>query len=258
VPPWAELAEGVSRLEHWLLPAECLLCRRPSGGLRSDPLICAPCRARWSPLPHPQCSRCGQPLVPDIACRLCATWPAEFGRVVSAVWLDGPAREAVHLLKYDGWWRVASELAETMRRAWPGLPNPTQVPIPLGATRLRSRGYNQSAALAAALGRALGVPVSEGALRRRRETRTQTALTPEERAANLAGAFVGSGPALELPVLVDDVFTTGATLAEAARALLAQGAPAVAGITFARAPRPLAEAMAAPERERIKLFWRRA
>jgi predicted amidophosphoribosyltransferase len=100
--------------------------------------------------------------------------------------------------------------------------------------------------------------VSEGGLRRRRETRTQTALTPEERAANLAGAFVGSGPRLELPVLVDDVFTTGATLAEAARALLAQGSPAVAGITFARAPRPLADAMAAPERDRVPFFWRRA
>jgi ComF family protein len=166
--------------------------------------------------------------------------------VRSAVWLDSLAREAVHLLKYSGWWRVAEPMAETMRRALPLPAGTTLVPIPLGATRERYRGYNQSAVLAESLGRLLHVPVMRDALLRRRETTTQTALTPEERRANLAGAFVAKGAPPRNPVLVDDVFTTGATLAEAAGALRAAGVGAVGGITFARAPRPLAEAAAAP------------
>jgi ComF family protein len=136
-------------------------------------------------------------------------------------------------------------MASAMRRVVSLPRNTTLVPIPLGPTRLRKRGYNQSAVLAAALGTIWGVPVEQRVLRRARETTTQTALTPEERRANLAGAFVSVGVVPGAVMLVDDVFTTGATLAAAAAALLRAGAPAVAGITFARAPRPLAEAAAA-------------
>jgi predicted amidophosphoribosyltransferase len=100
--------------------------------------------------------------------------------------------------------------------------------------------------LAAAIGKLLQLPVVEAVLRRRRETTTQTALTPEGRRANLAGAFEAAGPLPTYPVLVDDVFTTGATLAAAASALVAAGASAVGGMTFARAPRPLADAAEGP------------
>jgi len=151
----------------------------------------------------------------------------------------------VHLLKYQGWWRVSDVMADTIRRFAPPPAGSTLVPIPLGATRLRTRGYNQSAVLADALGRLLGLPVAHRAIRRRRETTTQTALTPEERRANLAGAFEPAGAPPANPVLVDDVFTTGATLAEAALALLGAGAGAVSAVTFARAQRPLADAAAA-------------
>lgn len=156
------------------------------------------------------------------------------------MWLDGGARHAVHLLKYGGWRGLAGTMARVMLREAPMPPGAALVPVPLGAARQRARGYNQSAELAMALGRLSGIPVVATLLRRRRETATQTALTPEERRANLRGAFAATGGFSGTAVLVDDVFTTGATLAEAAEALVRCGAGAVTGITFARAPRPLA------------------
>ena len=181
-----------------------------------------------------------------LACRLCAGWPPGLSAVRSAVWLDAGARRAVHLLKYEGWWRISEAMALPMRRLFSTGAPVSLIPIPLGTTRLRTRGYNQSAVLARAVGQWLGEPVAEHALRRRRDTRTQTALTPEERRANLSGAFVAQGRPPENIVLVDDVFTTGATLVEAAEALMAAGAAGVTGVTFARAPRPLADAEAMP------------
>lgn len=245
MPRWADCAGALAAVERWLLPAECLICHSGLPPTPLDPLICQPCAGRWTPLSHPRCGRCGQPLVPGIACRLCSTWPPGLDAVSSAVWLDQGARRAVHLLKYEGWWRVAEVMAETIRRLAPPPPGSTLVPIPLGATRLSTRGYNQSAVLAEGIGTLMGLPVAAHAIRRRRETTTQTALTPEERRANLAGAFEPDGTPPAHPVLVDDVFTTGATLAEAATALIGGGAGTVSAVTFARAQRPLADAAAA-------------
>jgi ComF family protein len=227
------LARGVERL---LLPASCLLCREALATVDDDALICGLCRSRWEPLAPPICQRCGDPLHLGLACRLCTAWPAGLRTARSAVWLEGTARRAVHHLKYDGWWRAADAMADAMRGLAPLTGGPTLVPIPLGARRRRKRGYNQSERLAAAVAARTGGRVREGLLRRGRETTTQTRLTPEERQANVADAFEarGAGGWGRL-VLVDDVFTTGATLAAAAAALLAGGAAEVHAVTFARA-----------------------
>jgi predicted amidophosphoribosyltransferase len=192
-------------------------------------------------------------------CRLCAEWPAAFGLARSAVWLDAGAREAVHALKYGGLPRIATELAAAMVGLdVPGLNAGLLVPVPLGRARLRDRGYNQSERLARALGRRWRRPVVD-LLVRTRDTAAQTALTPEARLANVAGAFemrnaeggtrndsTGECSAFRVPtsaferplILVDDVFTTGATLAEAARALERAGAGTVSAVTFGRAVVP--------------------
>jgi len=167
------------------------------------------------------------------------------------VWLAEGAQQAVHALKYGGLPRIADDLAIVMAPLRPRSDAAAAlIPIPLASRRLRARGYNQSELLARALARTWRIPVLPDLLIRTRETPTQTALTPGTRLANVAGAFgtrnaeVGTrnSPAFQLPssalILVDDVFTTGATLAEAARALTQAGATTIHGVTFARAAIP--------------------
>jgi ComF family protein len=177
----------------------------------------------------------------DLACRICADWAPGLARVRSAVWLEDSARRAVHRLKYEGWWRVAEAMADAMSDLEPLTGRVSLIPVPLGSRRSRDRGYNQSERIATELGRRIGAPVRTDLLHRVRETRTQTALTPEARAANLAGAFAGGAAGGIEAVLVDDVFTTGATLVSAAAALAAAGAARVEGVTFARAMEPIAD-----------------
>ena len=231
---------SVAELERWLLPAACLLCEAPIGSREGDALVCSLCRSRWRRLPEPVCGRCGQPAWPDAACRICAGWTEGPTRVRSAVWLNDSARQAVHRLKYEGWWRVAEAMAEVMRGLEPLTGQVSLIPVPLGERRARERGYNQSERIAAALSRLGGATVRTDLLRRVRETRTQTALTPEERQANLTGAFLAADANGVAAVLVDDVFTTGATLVSAAAALRAAGAVRVEAVTFARAMEPIA------------------
>jgi ComF family protein len=234
--PFADrIIATLAGVERWLLPPACLLCNEPVPDREGDALICDLCRVRWRAVPHPVCARCGQPLQKGLDCRLCAEWPEGLVRARSAVWLDGSARAAVHRLKYEGWSRAAEAMAEAMRELEPLTGRVCLIPIPLGGHRLRERGYNQSERIAAALGSRVTLPVRSDLLRRVRETRTQTALTPEARHANVSGAF-HAGPVQGLAlVLVDDVFTTGATLVAAGTALAEAGAVRVEAVTFARA-----------------------
>jgi competence protein ComFC len=247
-----------SALQQLLLPAECLLCHALLAERDAGRIVCPVCRHRWRPVRPPWCERCGQPEPHFGPCRLCAEWPAALALVRSAVWLADGAREAVHALKYGGLPRIAEDLADAMVGLFPAPGSPSQlppllVPIPLAPKRLRERGYNQSEALARALSRRCSIPMAD-VLVRSRETATQTALTPATRLANVAGAFATTNDECRTPnnefrnstfdigystfVLVDDVFTTGATLAEAARALEQAGARTIHGITFGRAVIP--------------------
>lgn len=244
-------------LEQLLLPAECLVCHRLLGPQFVDDIVCPVCRLRWRPVRRPWCERCGQPEPHFGPCRLCREWPAELQSVRSAVWLDGGARRAVHALKYEGLARVGRDMAAIMvRLVERPSPGAILVAIPLGPRRRARRGYNQSEVLAAALAHAWGLTNRPELLVRTRDTPTQTALTPAARLANVAGAFqvrnadcglrieqrMHAQSAIRDPqsalVLVDDVFTTGATLAEAARALAGAGFQSISAVTFGRASIP--------------------
>jgi ComF family protein len=236
---WADLA---IRVERWLLPAECSVCFGPVRG-RHDPLVCDVCRCRWRAIDPPMCPTCGEPTPLGLQCRLCAEWPPDFGPVRSAVQLDPAVRRLVHRFKYEGWWRLADSFAPRMAPLVVDAGDADLVPVPLARRRRRERGYNQAERLAAALGAITGLPVRPDRLRRVRETPTQTRLTPERRRANLAEAFAAARDVRPV-ILVDDVFTTGATLCSAASELLDRGADRVRAVTFARVALPLAGATA--------------
>lgn len=224
-------------LERLLLPNACIACERWVGDHEPDALVCDRCRLRLRPLLG-GCERCRQPLPLIGGCRFCAPWPAELRWARSAVWLDAEAREVVHGLKYSGYHRLAGLMADLVVRHTPRPRGGALVPIPLTPRRLRQRGYNQAALLARALSPIWHLPVREDLLTRRRDAGSQTALTPEERLANVAGAFAAASSAsaiVDEVIIVDDVLTTGATLVTAASAMAAAGWRRIGAVTFARA-----------------------
>lgn len=221
----------------------CLGCDSVIPPDHSHRLICRHCRDRLLPPPAPHCGRCGAPLrqtgreAAGWSCPECAEWPEALLAARSAFLMEPPADRLVHQLKYRGW----RALAEPMGRMMAGVCWPDElhwpaviVPVPTTRRREHERGYNQAALLAHALSRATRTPV-RALLSRTSGTRTQTALQPAARAANVAGAFAARDAEGQHVILVDDVLTTGATAAECARALVAADACCVRLITFARA-----------------------
>jgi ComF family protein len=251
-PGLAALAGGLLDL---VLPRHCVACE---GAVEagSSGVVCGRCWASLAALRAPRCERCGHPARLDVVtrrapvgthpCAWCTNLAPYVRAARSVCWIPGGASPAiVHALKYDGWSAVTDGMAERMARlAWPDdvtSERTAVVPVPLAPTRLRERGYNQSALIAEGLAARWGVPAWCGALVRARATTTQTRLTPEQRLRNVAGAFLASAAARGRlrgahVVLVDDVVTTAATLNACAAALIEGGARIVSYVTFARAP----------------------
>ena len=142
-------------------------------------------------------------------------------------------------LKYRPDRDLAEALAKSLAAAFraSGWTATCLAPVPLGRKRLRQRGYNQVGLMAHALGRHLQMPVLSSALVRIRETNSQVGLSPAERERNVAGAFAADPLRLQgqAVLLIDDVYTTGATLGACAQAVRQAGAAAVFGLTVARA-----------------------
>ncbi|MCL6510619.1 MAG: ComF family protein [Anaerolineae bacterium] len=159
--------------------------------------------------------------------------------VISAAMFTSPLREGIHRFKYEGQPQLAAAFAAPMSAIWlaHGMQADVIVAVPLHTTRLRERGFNQSLLLAHHASLAMGIPVEPHALRRIRRTEQQAHLDLPARQENVRGAFaaqpqLAGGKAI---VLLDDVFTTGATLSECASALYQAGARSVIALTLARA-----------------------
>jgi ComF family protein len=229
-----------------LFPRACAVCGALTADTRDAGIVCAVCWSRLPVLPAPRCERCGHPTW-GRSCAWCALLPPYVRAVRSVCWERGDtvAQTIVHALKYDGWPAVASEMAARMARL--DFPRDVReerralIPVPLSATRLRERGYNQSELLAREVAKRWGIGVWADVLRRNRDTATQTQLSAGERMHNVAGAFCPSREGAVMlrgahVLLVDDVVTTASTLNACAAALYEGGARIVSYLTFARAP----------------------
>ncbi|MDR7556100.1 MAG: ComF family protein [Armatimonadota bacterium] len=233
-----------------LFPPRCAACGSREG------VFCGRCQAELCRIAPPVCVRCGDPLAPasgrlvvDTAvravravsphCAACAAAPPAYAVARSLAAYAGPLREAIHAFKYQGARRVADALGALLADAIP--PEVADgvkavVPVPLHASRLRQRGYNQAEALAHPVASRLGVPCLPAALRRCRQEAPQVRSGAAARRTNVAGAFAPGAQAVWATVLlVDDVFSTGATADACAQALRAGGARRVHVLTLARA-----------------------
>ena len=204
------------------------------------PASCAGCRREGTPL----CGECLPALdarldaQPGVPIGLPADLPAPLLQLEWCAPFTGVTRRALHALKYDGERRLVRPLGAAVARRWArvGVAGDVLVPVPASPDRVRDRGYDQAALIAAEVGRGLRMPMAP-ALARTRATTAQFDLDRAARATNLGGAFAvreTAGIAGRWVVLVDDVVTTGATLAACATALLEGGARAVSAVAVAR------------------------
>jgi len=237
----AELGRGLgglaSRALDLALPAVCAGCEREGAALCDE---CEPALdARLE-------------LAPGTPVGLPGDVPEPLAQVEWCASFSGVPRRALHRLKYAGDRRLAEPLGRAVGRRWirAGAGGDAFVPVPASPDRVADRGYDQADLIARAAGRVASLPVWP-LLERTRVTAAQFDLDRPARAGNVAGAFriVATPPAGDVVgdaaggppdltgrwlVLVDDVLTTGSTLAACARVLLDQGALAVSAVTVAR------------------------
>jgi ComF family protein len=239
---------GRAALRHvvdFALPPRCPAC----GTIVPEPnLFCLDCWRSLAFLGEPCCARCGLPFEyetgADSECGRCLADPPPFERLRAAVAYGDTARKVALKLKYSGRPGVAETLAHFMARQLPHCldENAVLVPVPLHRWRIWKRGYNQAALIASALSRRSGIACELDLLRRTRATPPLRGLGRRERALTVRGVFAVAKedrPRLKGRhiILVDDVFTSGATAGACARTLRRAGARSVAVLTWARVVR---------------------
>jgi competence protein ComFC len=251
LPPWLR-SSGLALRRAALdlvYPGDCAACHAPWPSDRADDqYLCVTCERSLARLRPPFCTICAEPfpgeIPPGFSCPNCLGVPHAFDFAIAAWQAEGIVRDMVHAFKYDRRIELRQPLGQLAHAAlrderfrghdW------ILVPVPLHHTRLRERTFNQAAEIAGVLHRLTGFPIS-AALRRVRATSPQASLGRAERLKNLKDAFAlrwtKRGALVGRHVmLIDDVFTSGATAQACADILKTDGhAAVVAVVTVARA-----------------------
>lgn len=232
----------------FILPPRCVVCEASTSSA-GDPWVCQTCWTTVAFVRPPVCAQCGAPFATSVAgigspthrCGACLLHPPPYEQARAVGLYEGALREVIHAMKYRPVFGLVRPLAELLSGQfavhWGHRMPDALVPVPLHRLRLRQREFDQALALANGLGQAVGVPVWREALVRRAHTRSQIGLSADERRRNIRGAFrVQSDPSCEgrSLLLIDDVYTTGATVQECARILRRAGAARVDVYTVAR------------------------
>ena len=249
--PSLTLADRFDWLVDWLYPPRCRACGSRIYG-RDSEYLCDRCWPQIRIVSHPLCTLCGRPF-PDASgddhlCGACLSRHPYFAR--ARAWAcypreelaEHPLREVVQKFKYGRKVSLGKPLGRLMALGCREFLNECRfdviIPVPLHPKRLRWRGFNQSVLLARQVSRACGLPMDLFVLHRSKETPPQTQLTEEERRKNVRHAF-SLNPQKSVKgkkvLLVDDVYTSGATVNECSRTLKRGGAKEIYVLTLARA-----------------------
>ncbi|MBU0700404.1 ComF family protein [bacterium] len=243
-------------LFNLIFPAECSLCPNPLETIKEH-YICSDCIKKITPLDLPWCDKCGKPLSPSFnqiqqpLCRQCRTMKKYFTSARAVGAYEGVLKKAIWLFKYEGKTGLQDTLGHLMadrisHLGWADKVESSSlsregidiiIPVPLHKTRLKARGYNQSDILAVFMGKKLGIPVSRNNLKRIKATVTQASLKRSQRIKNIHNAFCIKQPdkfSGKRILLIDDVFTTGATSNECSRILKQAGSSDIFVLTLAR------------------------
>lgn len=238
--PTVWLKQFGATLLEFFLPRLCLFCGVAVGEAAAV-AVCPECEARIKWVESPLCTCCGKMFEdregPDRVCGDCQVDPPPFARARAAVLYDGPVTQAITRFKFSRQLAFLPVMQHWLKRplclelvAAADL----LVPVPLHPKRIKKRGFNQSLLLARAFP---GAPVAREAVIRTRHTVPQVGLNPKQRRDNVKGAFAVTDPARvkgKHMLLVDDLYTTGATVKECARVLRRAGARRVEVLTVAR------------------------
>ena len=237
----AKIGRLAVRLLDLLLPPLCLGCRAPVAAVGG---LCASCWGAIHFLAAPLCQRCGHPFAEGHAgaleCGACLSAPPPFDRARAAFRYDERSKGLVLSFKHADRPGLAHAFAPWMARAAKDLLADADwlVPVPLHRWRLFHRRYNQAALLAQSLSRQGTARYRPDVLKRLRRTPPQATLSRSERQKNLKGAIALAVPPEQVAgrriVLIDDVFTTGATIGVCANALRQAGAARIDVVTLAR------------------------
>lgn len=221
-------------LIHLLFPPRCPLC---DGVLFSSiffppQFVCATCSGKAEYVGEPVCKKCGKPLEDERQefCYDCARSERAFAQG-KALWVyRGVVKDSIYRFKYHGRQEYARYYGSELVRVYGEWIRKREidaiVPIPLSRKRMRRRGFNQAERIANQVGRQLSIPVRRNLLFRVRDTRAQKGLNEEERKNNLKKAFKTKENKVQLEhiLLIDDIYTTGSTMNEAAVELKRAGA----------------------------------
>jgi ComF family protein len=228
-----KLYETFWRGLDWIFPPECMGCGKEGS------VICEACLQKIQFLDKNRCIFCGRTLTKEGICQRCRHEDHFFTEIRCLANYEGITQEAVQRLKYENDLAVAFVLAKLLTNLVQSANWTIElvIPVPLSQKRLYERGYNQAALLARPLSLNLGKPFATKGLTRVKETRSQVNLNIRQRKENVQNAFLADPLIVrgQSILLVDDVYTTGATMNAAAKALKQAGCSQVFALTVAKA-----------------------